>query len=259
MSKLLIEENPLMLLPGLAREIGLHEAIIIQQLHYWIEHRGPDGRRYGALRDKMRWIRNTVSDWQKSNFCFLSESQIYRALKSLEDQELILSRKDLNKLGYDRTKWYTIDYAILRQREMDFTPARNGFYASEDTIPETTPETKIDINDDHDFFANLAEKEIIEPTETDDDKKYRTISNAFYTLSQIPPPNPGARGYADWRDGVDRLMKIDATVSEMENAKAILDEAGYTYNSPGSFVRTIANMRKTNNGKKEPGHLRMLG
>ena len=257
MSKLLIEENPLILLPNLAKEIGLHEAIIIQQLHYWIEHKGPDGRRYGTLRDKMRWIRNTVSDWQKSNFCFLSESQIYRALKSLEDRELILSRKDLNKLGYDRTKWYTIDYAILRQREMDFTPARNGFYASEDTIPETTSETKPDINGDYDFFANLAEEEIIEPT--DDDKKRRHLSDAFYTLSQIPQPNPGSRGYTDWMDGIDRLIKIESTVDEMMAAKIILDEAGYTYNSPGSFVRTIVNMRKTNQGKKEPGHLRMLG
>ena len=141
MSKLLIDENPLILLPSLAKAIGLHEAIIIQQIHYWIEHHGPDGKRYGQVEEGKRWIRNTVADWKKSNFCFFSNSQIYRTLKSLEKQDLVTSRKDLNKTGYDRTKWYTINYPILRQREMDFINTQNGFDSSEDTIPETTTET----------------------------------------------------------------------------------------------------------------------
>ena len=158
MSKLLIEENPLILLPGLAKEIGLHEAIIIQQLHYWIDHKGPDGRRYGAVKDDKRWIRNTVSDWQKTNFCFLSDSQIYRAIQSLEEKELISSRKDLNKTGYDRTKWYTINYAILRQREMEITPARNPSDASEETIPETTTETNRELTGENTADLVLVEK-----------------------------------------------------------------------------------------------------
>lgn len=50
MSKLLIEEPPLQVLPSLAVTIGLNEAIIIQQIHYWlrdsrngIEHEGRRG------------------------------------------------------------------------------------------------------------------------------------------------------------------------------------------------------------------------
>ena len=145
MSKYLIEENPLILLPTLAKEIGLHEAIILQQLHYWIEHRGPDGRKYGQVVDGLRWIRNTAKNWMEGSFPFFSEAQVYRALKNLEDTKLILSRSDLNKIGYDRTKWYTIDYPILRQREMDFTPVQVPYDASVDTIPETTTETTTEI------------------------------------------------------------------------------------------------------------------
>ena len=140
MSKLLIDENPLIVIPSLAAEFGLLESIILQQIHYWIEHVGPDGRKYGKIANGKRWIRNTVEQWQESNFPFASTSQIYRALKSLESSGVVLSRSDLNSIGYDRTKWYTIDYAILQIREMEFSFSRNPFYASEETIPETTTE-----------------------------------------------------------------------------------------------------------------------
>ena len=36
MSKLLIQENPMMILPSLAEKIGLNQAIVIQQFHYWL-------------------------------------------------------------------------------------------------------------------------------------------------------------------------------------------------------------------------------
>ena len=147
MSKLLIDEYPLVVLPSLAKSIGLHEAIILQQLHYWINHVGPDGKRYGRVADEVRWIRNTVKEWHQSNFMFLSESMIYRAFEKLEKLELIKSRKDLNKIGYDRTKWYTVDYSVLHQREMHFAPTRNRICTSEETIPETTTETTTDIKD----------------------------------------------------------------------------------------------------------------
>lgn len=35
MSKLLISESPLLVLPSLAETIGLNEAIVLQQIHFW--------------------------------------------------------------------------------------------------------------------------------------------------------------------------------------------------------------------------------
>lgn len=140
MSKLLIDDNPIPVLPKLAVAIGLHEAICLQQLHYWIMHVGPDGRRYGKVADGARWIRNTIEDWTVNNFPFLTTNQVYRAFKNLEKQNFIISRKDLNKIGYDRTKWYTVNYPILHTRGMEIALMQNPSRASEDTIPETTSE-----------------------------------------------------------------------------------------------------------------------
>ncbi|MFE7378378.1 hypothetical protein ACFU6E_27870 [Bacillus cereus] len=36
MSKLLIYEKPLIVLPGLIKVVGLNEAIFLQQVHYWL-------------------------------------------------------------------------------------------------------------------------------------------------------------------------------------------------------------------------------
>jgi hypothetical protein len=37
MSKLLLDEQPLLIMPKLATKIGLNESIIVQQIHYWNE------------------------------------------------------------------------------------------------------------------------------------------------------------------------------------------------------------------------------
>ncbi len=35
--------HPLLIPPALAKEIGLHEAVILQQIHYWLEKsKSPD-------------------------------------------------------------------------------------------------------------------------------------------------------------------------------------------------------------------------
>ena len=36
MSRLLIKESPVMIIPSLAVKIGLNEAVVLQQIHYWL-------------------------------------------------------------------------------------------------------------------------------------------------------------------------------------------------------------------------------
>jgi hypothetical protein len=108
MSKLLINEPPLQVLPTLATKIGLGKAIILQQVHYWCEN-----PKIGVSCDEKKWIRNTAEDWQKDNFPFWSLKTVKRTIAALEEDGILLSRSDLNKSGYDRTKWYSINYEAL--------------------------------------------------------------------------------------------------------------------------------------------------
>ena len=60
-SKLLLNTYPLIVLPELAQAIGLHEAIVLQQLHYWIEiNRKADRNSHNGR----YWTYNTYESWQ---------------------------------------------------------------------------------------------------------------------------------------------------------------------------------------------------
>jgi len=117
MSKLLINEHPLMVLPRLASKIGLNEALILQQLHYWLLTSSVE-------KDNKRWVYNTYKDWQEQ-FPFWSISTIGRIFRSLEEKKLVVT-KQFNVSGWDQTKWYTIDY-------------QNDTLDSEETTPSTEP------------------------------------------------------------------------------------------------------------------------
>ncbi|WP_196591395.1 hypothetical protein [Pectinatus frisingensis] len=110
MSKLLINEVPLMCLPSLAVKIGLNEALFIQQLHYWVD-------RSKNIIDGRQWVYNTMADWSKQ-FPFWSQKTLARTISNLGKQKLVISG-NYNQKGYDRTKWYTIDYDALERLEKD--------------------------------------------------------------------------------------------------------------------------------------------
>ena len=101
MSDLLLNEYPLIVLPSLSKEIGLNEAIILQQIHFWLNKKK-------NFKDGRYWVYNTYEGWSEQ-FPFWSVSTIRRILGKLEDSELIMSG-NYNKMGADRTKWYTINY-----------------------------------------------------------------------------------------------------------------------------------------------------
>ncbi|KFN88988.1 replication protein [Tetragenococcus halophilus] len=106
---LLINEYPLLVLPNLAKEIGLNEAIFIQQLHYWLNGKS------AKLRDGKTWVYNTYEDWQEQ-FPFWSVPTIKRIVNKLREKKLIIT-KNYNKFKYDKTLWYSINYDELHKIE----------------------------------------------------------------------------------------------------------------------------------------------
>ena len=103
-----------MVLPTLATKIGLNEAMFLQQLHYWID-------RSKHEMEGHRWIYNTIEDWCKQ-FPFWSRRTIARVVSSLERQRLILTA-NYNHKGFDRTKWYTVNYELLAKMEAEPVPS----------------------------------------------------------------------------------------------------------------------------------------
>jgi len=105
--QLLIDEEPLLVLPRLAVAIGLNEAIVLQQVRYWL-----GDKRRPKVRDGRRWVYNTYPQWQ-AQFPFWSLATIRKTFRELEERGLLLASQRYNRAPTDRTKWYTIDFARL--------------------------------------------------------------------------------------------------------------------------------------------------
>jgi len=142
MSNLLIPEPPLQVLPSLAKLIGLNEAIILQQIHYWLQNKNNNN-----IYEGKKWVYNSYPEWQKQ-FPFWSITTIKRAIRNLERQAILVS-KNFNKMKIDRTKWYTINYEQLAK--INTPSGQNDPITGADCthqegnltppIPETSPET----------------------------------------------------------------------------------------------------------------------
>lgn len=126
---LLISEPPLQVLPSLAKAISLNEAIVLQQLHYWIVN-----PKAGVERDGFKWIFNTYEEWQE-NFPFWSIHTIQRTFTNLEHRGLIISAQ-LDKGNYDRRKYYRINYEIVETLEIPSKPPKEDVRSPQNGIIE---------------------------------------------------------------------------------------------------------------------------
>ncbi|ECX5785982.1 hypothetical protein F3331_13020 [Listeria monocytogenes] len=161
-NNLLINDYPLQVLPALAREIGLNEAIVLQQIHYWLNKKQ-------NLHDGRYWTYRSIQKWQEENFSFWSLNTVKRTFTSLREKKLLLTA-NYNKKKFDKTVWYSIDYDALEamsqrlaQNEPTISPKRANALAQNEPdntldLPETPKENKkntVEELDDTSIFKNV--------------------------------------------------------------------------------------------------------
>ena len=117
-TSLLIPDNPLIVLPKLAVAFGLEEAIVVQQVYYWLrkneakEMNLPLGAQ-DHFREGRWWTYNSYAGWQEQ-FPFWSVQKVGRVFRSAEEQGLLLSRQ-FEVRSWNQRKWYSISDEQLRQ------------------------------------------------------------------------------------------------------------------------------------------------
>ena len=98
----LYSKHPIIVDTDVAIAIGLKEAVVAQQLNYWLHSKAAktvNGR---------RWVYNTYENWQKDSFPFFTIATIRRLFEKLEKMGVVITG-NYNKAGFDKTKWYSID------------------------------------------------------------------------------------------------------------------------------------------------------
>lgn len=107
--ELLYNDEPITINRKLAKCLGLKEAVIFQQIHYWLQ---VNKKKHNNYIEGRYWTFNSIAKWHEEEFDFLSVRTIERTLKSLENEGLLISNM-FNKMKGDKTKWYSIDYDKL--------------------------------------------------------------------------------------------------------------------------------------------------
>lgn len=128
----------------LAKEYGILEAIIINNLFFWIEKNKANDVSYY---DGTYWTYNSIKALNEL-FPYASERKISYALKHLEE-EGIIKTGNYNKLAYDRTLWYAFTekgISILQKCCFHFTKSTNGFHKSDEPIPDINTNINTDNN-----------------------------------------------------------------------------------------------------------------
>lgn len=139
-NKLLLNSRPLVIIPELAVAIGLKEAIVLQQIHYWCNINQESRKNY---RDGYYWVYNSYSEWEKQ-FPWWCERTIKTIFGSLKKRGILISG-NYNKLRMDRTKWYRINYDAL-ERLTTHIPSCNICTMDGAEFTQPIPEINTEIN-----------------------------------------------------------------------------------------------------------------
>jgi hypothetical protein len=145
-------------------------------------------------KDGHSWCYFSISELQEKYYSHLSSSTLYRVLKGLEDDKLIITG-NYNKLRYDRTKWYRINYEMLdkiltnfiRNEKNQYEPKyqddkiefinmlnENIIMTEDENQPDETILSKEKVQSDHIDETNTIETK--EPNQ-EDIKEYNAVSN----------------------------------------------------------------------------------
>ena len=123
----------------IAKIVGTDSAIIYSNIEYWVEHNRLNEKHFY---DGNYWTYNSIEAFKKY-FDYLTISQIKTCINKLEKHNLI-EIGNYNKLGYDRTKWYSIPLNSTNGEfsQMDLSNMENGLAKNDQPIPYYKPDIK---------------------------------------------------------------------------------------------------------------------
>lgn len=205
-SKTLIINTDLALVLG-----DLNEAIVLNQLNYWLGINRKAGKNFI---DDRYWVYNSYSDWKAKDFPYWSEKTIQRTFTRLENKGVVVSA-NYNKLGIDKTKWYTIDTEKLQKlvdefnsdedkmtnRQDNMTDRQDKMTCREGQCDRPLPEiTTENINRDYnseitgEVHTSVSEKQTARVTRQDMQVKKDDMLNRFSEICDNSIENETIRG-----------------------------------------------------------------
>jgi hypothetical protein len=180
----------------LACEVGVEKAIILENIYFWIMKNEANSKNE---HDGNYWTYNSYEAFAKL-FPYMKLNTIKRHMRELEKQEILLSRSDLNKNPYDKTKWYALNLEnsiIQIYFNITFEAKKGGQKHKPSIVKKITIEEKEN---------NIREKEKSRSLYTDNNTDNNTDNiKEKKEKKKKPeeleyPPNLNIEAFNDWLD-----------------------------------------------------------
>ncbi|EPD7280712.1 MULTISPECIES: hypothetical protein [Enterobacteriaceae] len=243
---MLFNFRPLVINPELATRIGLNEAIVLQQVNYWI-----NDKEQGVIHSGRRWVFNSYESWVKQ-FPFWSADTVKRAFTSLVKQGC-LDVEQLNKSQHDRTNYYTINHDCELLNDAEQVPSSNGASCPDRQVQDapmdegknarslmvTTTKTTTEIKNTLGASAGAATPTAISESGKSSGKTSGTkpaarqeYSPEFETAWQAYPKRAGgnskAAAYKAWKARLKDGVKPDCMLAGVKRYAAYIKVTGST-------------------------------
>lgn len=161
----------------LACVIGVDEAIMVNNLVFWIIKNEANGRHFY---NGKHWTYNSVEAFRRL-FPFWTTKQLRRVMESLYSQNVIV-KGNFNKNSFDRTGWYSLSDGyeyLLGNRHL--SEKANGIVSKDNTIPDSKPDPSLFEENKEDSVASSDKKK---------GKRKVPVKKAF-----VPPPLQEVKDY----------------------------------------------------------------
>ena len=223
----------------LASIYGIEEAILIQNLFFWINKNVANNKNFNEER---YWTYNSTKAFSEL-FPYLNESKISRILKKLQDNDIII-KGNFNKEKFDRTAWYAFTdngISILEKLGYHFTKTSNGFFTNEEPIPYNKQQI-INTNNKEDTNVSKKENEI----HGEDYIKFRKWMKEECPFCDNP------RNFSSSRITEEEFNKLKSDYTGMEIASVIteIENRKDLRKKYCNLYRTALNWLKNNNKQK---------
>lgn len=186
-TSLLLSKRVIKLNTNLAVKIGLNEALVLQQLFYWLDK--------GVEIEGQQWVYKTYDKWQEQDFPFWSVRTIKRTINNLVEKELVIVEK-LSDNNFDRKNYYTINFDKLKEYEAQTIDKSDSDKVAQSNKPEEVIDSdkvaqsdsdKVALSDSDKVALSLREqKEINEETTPDvvEDDLVDISFESFYPIAK---------------------------------------------------------------------------
>lgn len=193
----------------IAKEYGVHCAIIMNHLEFWIAKNEANGQNFY---DGRYWTFNSAEAFSKL-FPYMSARQVNYALQKLRDAGILMTG-NFNASAYDRTLWYAFtDFgiSIIQNREIHFTKLSNENDGIVQPIPDINPDINPDSKPDGDIApsAPATGSRTSSPPVRHKYGRYKNVLLSDKDMEKLKAEFPG-----DYEERIERLSEYIASKGE---------------------------------------------